>query len=131
MIANEYSPLSLAFIGDSVYGLVVKSVVILRGNCPANQLNKLTTAYVKAVNQAKAVEYFIDNNVLSEEEQSIVRRGRNAKSTSVAKNASVGEYRMATGLEALMGYLYLKCQTDRMVELTRIGMDYIDSLMKG
>jgi len=128
VIANAYSPLSLAYIGDSVYGLVVKSVVTLKGNCSANQLNKMTTLYVKAVSQAKISEYYSANDILSEEEANIMRRGRNAKSATTAKNASVSEYRAATGLEALMGYLYLKGETDRMIELTRMGMEYIDSL---
>ena len=128
--ANEYSPLSLAYIGDSVYGLVVKSVVTLKGNCPANQLNKMTTLYVKAVSQAKMVEYYTQDNLLSDAESDILRRGRNAKSATVAKNASVGEYRAATGLEALMGYLYLNGEIPRMIELIRKGMDYIDSTNK-
>lgn len=130
VIANSYSPLSLAYIGDSVYGLVVKSVVTLKGNCPANQLNKMTTNYVKAVSQAKIADYYTSNDILSEEEANIMRRGRNAKSATTAKNASVSEYRAATGLEALMGYLYLKGETDRMTELIRAGMDFIDSVKK-
>lgn len=125
-----YSPLTLAYIGDSVHSLVVKSVITLRGNCSANQLNKKTIEHVKAVNQAKVAQYYIDNMILSEEEADIMRRGRNAKSASVAKNASVGEYRTATGLEALIGYLYLTDRTDRMIELVRIGMEYIDTINK-
>lgn len=123
---NEYSPLTLAFIGDGVYGLVVKSVIVLKGNCPANELNAKTVRYVKAVSQAKVADYFINNDLLSEEEANIYRRGRNAKASSTAKNASVGDYRKATGLEALMGYLYLDNRSDRMIDLMRIGMDMLD-----
>lgn len=124
---NTYSPLTLAFIGDSVYGMVVKSVVTLRGNCPPNQLNNKSTMYVKAVSQAKIVDLLEEENMLSEEEASIIRRGRNAKASSVAKNASVGEYRKATGLEALVGYLYLTDNTERLVEIISAGMSLLDN----
>lgn len=123
---NTYSPLSLAFIGDSVFGLVVKSVVTLWANCPANELNKKTTRYVKAVSQARIYDFLMDTQVLSEEEANIMRRGRNAKSATTAKNASVGDYRKATGLEALIGYLYLKGETNRLIEIMRSGMEVLD-----
>ena len=123
---NTYSPLSLAFIGDSVYGLVVKTVVTMWANCPANELNSKTTKYVKAASQAKIITMLLDSGILTEEEANIYRRGRNAKSGTTAKNASVGDYRMATGLEALVGYLYLKGNTDRLVHLVRVGMDLLD-----
>lgn len=123
---NEYSPLTLAFIGDAVYGMAVKSVIVLKGNCPANELNAKSVKYVKAVSQAKIVEYFADNNILNDVEADILRRGRNAKASSTAKNASVGDYRKATGLEALIGSLYLKGDNVRLIELVKIGMDMID-----
>lgn len=123
---NEYSPLTLAFIGDAVYGMAVKSVIVLKGNCPANELNSKSVMYVKAVSQAKIAQFFTDNSILSEEEADILRRGRNAKASSTAKNASVGDYRKATGLEALMGYLYLKDDNARLVELVKMGVDIID-----
>jgi len=122
---NTYSPLSLAFIGDSVFGLVVKTVVTMWANCPANQLNSKTNKYVKAVSQAKMVDALLDKNVLSEEEENIYRRGRNAKSSTTAKNASVGDYRKATGLEALVGYLYLQGDTKRLVYIIKTGMESI------
>jgi len=123
---NTYSPLSLAFIGDSVYGLVVKTVVTLWANCPANELNKKTTKYVKAAGQARIYDYITSANLLSEEESNIMRRGRNAKSGTTAKNASVGDYRKATGLEALVGYLYLKGDTQRLIQIMRYGMEELD-----
>lgn len=125
---NTYSPLTLAFIGDGIYGVVVKTVITLRGNCPANSLNSKVTYYVKAVSQAKIFDRLSESGELSPAEESVLRRGRNAKSPTVAKNASVGEYRKATGLEALMGYLYLLGQTDRLLELVKAGMDYLDEL---
>lgn len=123
---NEYSPLTLAFIGDSIYGILVKTVIVLRGNCPANDLNAKSVKYVKAVSQAQIVDFYSDNDILTEEEANILRRGRNAKASSTAKNASVGDYRKATGLEALFGYLFLKGNNDRMIELLKFGMDMLD-----
>ena len=73
-------------------------------------------------------QWFLNNDMLSEEEQGIYRRGRNAKSPTTAKNASVSDYRMATGVEALIGYLYLKDRTERLVELIKAGMDRITEL---
>lgn len=116
---NLLSPLTLAFIGDSVFGTIVKSVVVLSGNCPANELDKKSVKYVKAVSQAKMVDFLVENELLTEEESNILRRGRNAKSPTTAKNASVGDYRKATGLEALIGYLYLQGNEERAVELIK------------
>lgn len=120
-----YSPLALAFIGDSVFDLVVKTVMVEKANWPANVLHKKTSGIVKAGSQAKMVQWFLNNDLLSEEEQAIYRRGRNAKSPTTAKNASVSDYRMATGLEALIGYLYLCNRTDRLVELIKAGTGVI------
>ena len=123
---GQYSPLSLAFIGDSVYGAVAKSVVVLRGNCPANSLDRKAVKYVKAVSQSKAADHLIESGILSDEEMAVFRRGRNAKSPTSAKNAPVGDYRKATGLEALIGYLYLKGDIKRVVELIGIAVAYLD-----
>ena len=120
---GQYSPLSLAFIGDSVYGVVVKSVVVLEGNCPANTLDHKAVKYVKAVSQAKAADYMIENGIFTEEEMAIYKRGRNAKSQTTAKNAPVGDYRKATGLEAVIGWLYLRGEMDRVVELIKIAIN--------
>ena len=120
---SQYSPLALAFIGDSVFDLVVKTVLVERANCPANVLHRRTSGIVKAQSQAKMAQWFIDNDILTEEEHNIYRRGRNAKSATTAKNASVADYRKATGVEALIGYLYLLNRTERLVELIKTGMD--------
>ena len=124
----KYSPLTLAFIGDCVFDLVVKSVVVLEGNCPANMLHRKSAHIVKAESQSRMTDYFIENELLSEAEKDVVRRGRNAKSYTTAKNASVSDYRKATGIEALIGYLYLDGRTDRIVELIKLGMEYVRSL---
>ena len=119
---GQYSPLSLAFIGDSIYGAIAKTVVVLEGNCSANTLDRKAVKTIKAVSQAKAADYFLENGIFSEEEEAIYKRGRNAKSPTSAKNASVGDYRKATGLEAVIGYVYLMGETDRAVELVKIAM---------
>lgn len=121
---NTYSPLNLAYIGDSVFDVIVKTVMVERGNCPVNKLHKRTSDIVKATTQAKIVEFL--NDKLTDEEANIVRRGRNAKSYTKAKNASYGEYCRATGLEALVGYLYLQGNTKRLVELIKLAMDYLE-----
>lgn len=118
---NEYSPLSLAFIGDSVFDVVIKSIFVEKANCQVNKLQTKTSKIVRATSQALIADALKD--VLSEEEANILRRGRNAKPYTKAKNASYGEYCKATGLEALVGYLYLKGETKRLVELIKIGLE--------
>lgn len=108
---RAYSPLTLAYIGDAVYELVIRSIVVERANRSANDLHKTTVKYVKAGAQANLIQIMLDQELLDEEEIGIYKRGRNAKSYTMAKNASMSEYRKATGFEALVGYLYL---TDRM-----------------
>ena len=123
---GQYSPLSLAFIGDSVYGAVIKTVVVLEGNCPANTLDHKAVKYIKAVSQAKVADEMLANEVFSEEESKIYRRGRNAKSPTTAKNAPVGDYRKATGFEAVIGYLYLQGKMDRVIELIKEAVRICD-----
>lgn len=121
MDIQTYSPLTLAYIGDDVYDLIVRTVVVERGNRAANGLHKTTSKLVKAETQAKMIEALMD--CLSDREKSVYRRGRNAKSYTSAKNASIGDYRKATGLEALIGYLYLSDETDRILELMKAGFE--------
>ena len=117
---RAYSPLTLAYIGDCVYDLVIRTVVVERGNEPANKLHKKTVAYVKAQTQASMIEALLP--YLTEEEEAVYKRGRNAKSYTSAKNASIGDYRKATGMEALVGYLYLTGQDARIMELIKTGL---------
>ena len=123
---RTYSPLTLAYIGDAIYDLVIRTIVVERGNCSANHLHKKTVTYVNARVQAKMMDVLEEE--LTEEEQAVYHRGRNAKSYTSAKNASIIEYRKATGLEALCGYLYLQGEQERMLilirtALARLGMD--------
>lgn len=115
------NPLTLAYIGDGVYELVVRSVMVARTNTRAGLLHRQTSQYVKAEAQSKMMDVLLP--VLTEEEESVYRRGRNAKSPTMAKNASVSDYRRATGFEALMGYLYLTDRMERIVELTKLALD--------
>ncbi|MCR5604144.1 MAG: ribonuclease III [Lachnospiraceae bacterium] len=127
---ESYSPLALAFIGDSVFDLIVKTVVVEKANCPASKLHRKTSEIVKAASQSEMAGWLMENGVLTEEEQRIYRRGRNAKSPTTAKNATVGEYRRATGIEALAGYLYLNNRTERLVELIKMGIEAKDKSLK-
>ncbi|MBQ4536704.1 MAG: ribonuclease III [Lachnospiraceae bacterium] len=117
---RAYSPLTLAYIGDAIYDLVIRSVVVERGNRSNNDLHKKTTKYVKAEAQAKMIMALMEE--LTEDEQAVYKRGRNAKSYTMAKNASMSDYRKATGYEALMGYLYLTGQQSRMLQLIKKGI---------
>lgn len=121
---RTYSPLALAYIGDGVFDLVIRSAVVGRGNTKAATLHHRTSSIVKAETQSKLIESILDE--LTDEEMSVYRRGRNAKSFTTAKNASVSDYRKATGLEALVGFLYLTDQFDRLLELTISGLNHLD-----
>ena len=111
------SPLHLAYIGDAVYELLVRTVVLSK-KIPVKELHKLSTDYVKAKAQSDIVHKL--EEYLTEEEKAIVIRGRNAKSNSIAKNATVIDYKYATGFEALIGYLYLTENMDRIGEIFRL-----------
>lgn len=117
---KTYSPLVLAYIGDSIYDLIIRTAIVENGNAPVNKLHKSVSKLVQA--SAQADLYFRIKEQLSEEEMAIFKRGRNAKSFTSAKNAGIVEYRTATGLEALLGYLYLSDQTNRMMELIKQGL---------
>lgn len=117
---RSYSPLTLAYIGDGVYELVIRTILVKRGNCPVNQLHKKASSLVKASAQSSMME--IIEPLLTEEEHSVYKRGRNAHSPTMAKHATMADYRRATGFEALVGYLYLKEDFDRIIELVRAGI---------
>lgn len=117
---RSYSPLSLAFIGDCVYDLVIKSLIIRKGNRPVNVMQKETSRLVQASAQSAMMRVMQEH--LTEEEHAVYRRGRNAKSVSPAKNQSITDYRRATGFEALIGYLYLKKNYRRIVDLIKTGL---------
>lgn len=114
---REFSPLALAFLGDSVYELYVRTKIISGGNRPAGELHNIAVGYVKAKAQSAAMHEIKDS--LSEEELSIYKRGRNTNVHTVPKNADMNDYRQATGLECLVGYLFLTGQNERLEEVLR------------
>ncbi len=112
---NLYSPLTLAYIGDAVYELYIRTYIMHSVNMPVSKLHKASTRYVSAKAQANIIKKIMDS--LTEEEISAYKRGRNAHSYTSAKNADIIDYRMATGLEALIGYVYTKKDTERLEEI--------------
>ena len=118
---STYSPLTLAYIGDAIFELVVRTVLVERKNTQPEKLHKAATKIVKAETQALMIEALKED--LTDEELTVYKRGRNAKAVTRAKNATMSEYRRATGFEALMGYLYLKGDMERMVKLIHMGVE--------
>lgn len=109
---NAYSPLTLAFLGDSVYEQRVRERLVLQANMPVGKLHRAAVERVRASYQSRAVEVLLP--LLTEEELSILKRGRNATANTVPKSSNPIEYRRATGLECLFGYLYLKGEEERL-----------------
>lgn len=124
--ADTYSPLVLAYIGDAVYELIIRSRVINKGSMQVNKMHRHSARLVKAGTQASLIKAVED--LLTEEEHAIYKRGRNAKSATRAKNAAMIDYRMATGMEALAGWLFLKEQYERLVFLISQGLERLGEL---
>ena len=118
---RTYSPLPLAYIGDAIFELVIRTVLVERKNTQPEKLHKAATKIVKAETQALLIEALKED--LTDEELAVFKRGRNAKAVTRAKNATMSEYRRATGFEALMGYLYLKGDMERMIKLISLGIE--------
>ena len=118
---RTYSPLTLAYIGDAIYELVIRTILVEKGNTQVNKLHNRASRLVKASAQSAMIEKLKPH--LTEEETAVFKRGRNAKSYTMAKNASMSDYRRATGFEALIGYMYLTEQWERMLELIKTGME--------
>lgn len=124
MDGDSYSPLVLAYIGDCVFDLIIKTMVVSRGNKQVHRMHEETSSYVQASTQSLMTRTIQQH--LTEEEHKVYRRGRNTKSVSPAKNQTITDYRRATGFEALVGYLYLKKRYARLMELVRIGLDSLE-----
>ncbi len=118
-----YSPLTLAYIGDAVYELIVRTICVKQANCQTQKLHQRVTACVSAKAQAKMAAAL--EPLLTEEEAGVFRRGRNSKPYTKAKNASMEEYLAATGFEAVVGYLYLTREYERLNELVARGLEEI------
>ncbi|HHZ02032.1 MAG TPA: Mini-ribonuclease 3 [Tissierellia bacterium] len=119
-----YSPAQLAYAGDAVYELLVRSYVLNNHDFSVNKMHKLAVKFVKANAQAYIINKLKDE--LTEEEIKIVKRGRNAKVTSSPKNVDFMNYRYATGFEALMGYLFLNNKIDRLLYIFKKVIEIID-----
>ncbi|MCH5192816.1 MAG: ribonuclease III [Oscillospiraceae bacterium] len=113
--ANQYSPLTLAFLGDAVYEQLVRERLVLTANMPVKKLHQEAVERVRASYQSKAVDVLLP--ILTEDEEAVFKRGRNATGNTVPKSSDPVEYRRATGLETLFGYLKLTENYERMVEL--------------
>ena len=124
-LPEQYSPLALAYIGDTVYDMVFRTIAVASANMAPHKYHKIVCKYVSAVAQSEMVEAI--KNQLTEKELKIYKRGRNAKPYHKAKNASSIEYQRATGLEALTGYLYLNDEMDRLYELLAYGLDKLEN----
>ena len=118
---KQLSPLNLAFIGDCVYEMLVRETLVQQANRPVNDLHRESVKFVSAKAQTQAYEKIKD--LLREDEMSVFKRGRNAKVGHNPKSASQSEYHIATGVEALFGYLYLTDQNDRIKELFKLIID--------
>ena len=123
---KQLSPLVLAYIGDSVYDLVIRTYLISLGNMPVNKINRHACRLVKAQMQSQMIG--IIEPMFKGYEEAVYKRGRNAKSYTAAKNATITDYRRATGFEALMGYLYLSGKYSRMMELIKAALTGIGEL---
>ena len=117
---EQYSPLTLAYIGDAIYEIYIRTMIVTKANAPVHLLHEKSSALVRAGKQSEIVG--ILEPLFTEKERQVYHRGRNAKAYTKAKNAGILEYRRATGLEAVMGYLYLKGDLDRIRELLAAGL---------
>ena len=121
--ADQYSPLTLAYMGDCAYEIVIRTLLVHKGNAPVDKLNRKASRLAKAETQSQMITAIQEQ--LTEEEVTMYKRGRNAKSYSSAKNASINDYRRATGFETLIGWLYLKGELERMTQIIRMGFEAI------
>ena len=119
MDLNSINIITLAYLGDAVYEVYIRKYLIDKGIVKVEELQKEAIKYVSAKGQCRIVTYLIDNNILSDNEIEIFKRGRNYKRSSHPKNTDIITYKMSTGFEALVGYLYLSNNIDRIMELLK------------
>jgi len=123
--ANMFSPLALAYVGDAVYEVYVRTKVLEGGNTPVNKLHKTSTGYVSARAQSK-IAHMLEPH-LTPEEEAVYKRGRNAHSNTSAKNADIVDYRHATGFEALIGYLFISEQFERLNDIIELSFNIVNN----
>ncbi|RPK03588.1 Mini-ribonuclease 3 [Priestia endophytica] len=123
---KQLNSLALAYMGDAVFDQYIRHHLLLKGSVRPNMLHRQAKEYVSARAQAKIVHHLLDEGFLTEEEQAVVRRGRNAKSGSVPKHTDVQTYRYSTAFEAVLGYLYLGSQQERVTEIVEKAIIIIE-----
>lgn len=123
---RQMKSLALAYIGDAIYEVYVRELLLERGTIKPNQLHQEAIRYVSGKSQAKVILHWLDGNLLTEEESKVVIRGRNAKSGSTPKNINVQTYRYSTAFEALIGYHYLLKNEQRLQELMTKAVDFLE-----
>ncbi|MCA5014207.1 MULTISPECIES: Mini-ribonuclease 3 [unclassified Enterococcus] len=114
---TQLNGLALAYVGDAIYEIYIRDYLVEQGQTKPNTLHRMATHYVSAKAQAFLIQAMLEEKILNETEETMYKRGRNAKSHTSAKNADITTYRIATGFESLMGYLHLTKQTERLEEL--------------
>lgn len=127
---KQMKSLALAYMGDAVYEIYVRHHLIESGGVKPDRLHRTAVEFVSAKSQAKVLFYWQEQKLLTEEEESVVRRGRNAKSGSSPKNTDIQTYRHSTAFEALIGYLYLSEETDRLEELVISAIQFVEERRK-
>lgn len=127
MQANLMNGLSLAYVGDAVFELMIRKYIISLGYAKVNDIHKRVIKYTSGAAQAEFIHKFLENEMLTEEELSIFKRGRNSHVKTSRKNLNIQDYLDATGFEALVGYLYLSGKTERLEYL----VNYITNIVKG
>lgn len=123
---DQLNGLTLAYIGDSVYELHIRHYLVKRGIVRPNELHQRAVKFVSGKSQAQIIYHLLEKEFFSEKEKQMIRRGRNAKTTSVPKNIRIRDYRHSTGFEALIGYHYLKNNTERLDEIFTQAIQYIE-----
>ncbi|MGX7195889.1 Mini-ribonuclease 3 [Enterococcus olivae] len=127
---RQLNGLALAYVGDAIYEVYIRDYLVSQGQTRPNQLHRMATHFVSAKAQASLVQAMLEAAILTEEEENFYRRGRNSKSHTSAKNADITTYRISTGFEALMGYLHLTEQKERLEELIQWCIDQVVTEMK-
>ena len=123
---KQLNPLALAYMGDAVLEMYIRYNLIAKGKVRPNQLHRMATKYVSAKAQAAMAHGLMESEFLTEEELAVLKRGRNAKSGTVPKNTDVQTYRYATGVEALLGYLYMQNEYSRLDEVVSNALQYVE-----
>lgn len=125
--ARQLNSLALAYMGDAIYEIHVRHHILGTGTVRPNQLHREATTFVSAKSQAKVIHHFFEQEILTEEETAVAKRGRNAKSGTIPKNTDVQTYRYSTGFEAVIGYLYLSEQHERLETIIKAAIAFVEA----